>query len=267
MELRIRDYLFIMMLMMVCTFVPVKALSGDNIQERAKGNLYAGSIKAVAESTRSSLFIAQASVKENHTYETALGNIEENASLGIEAYDEEKELKEARQKEESERLDEEIEEKNMVINESANVPNEDPMCRSYAFSYMYGMNITSVNSMQYKFIHSGSVMPDDNGYLIDSDGRYLVAVGTYFANNIGDKIDILFDDGTILKCVVGDFKADRHTDETHRYYKGYLDEDGAFHQGDGSVLEFILDYDTWNNTRLPQFETVHKIVNITKIGE
>jgi len=61
-------------------------------------------------------------------------------------------------------------------------------------------------------------------------GRYLIAMGTYYTKNVGDKFDIKLSDGTILKCMIGDIKSDRHTD-TKRQKQKY----------DGSIIEFISD--------------------------
>ncbi len=62
------------------------------------------------------------------------------------------------------------------------------------------------------------------------DGRYLVALGTYYTSTIGQYVDIMLEDGTVLPCILGDVKSDTHTDETRRYQKW-----------DKSVLEFIVD--------------------------
>ena len=50
------------------------------------------------------------------------------------------------------------------------------------------------------------------------DGRYLVAVGTYFLAPSGTYIDIMLDNGTIIPAIVGDIKSDKHTDEKYNVY-------------------------------------------------
>lgn len=61
------------------------------------------------------------------------------------------------------------------------------------------------------------------------DGRYCVAVASHYASVIGTKIDVVLDSGKIIKCVLGDQKADADTDSLNRY-----------HLSDGSYVEFIV---------------------------
>ena len=60
-------------------------------------------------------------------------------------------------------------------------------------------------------------------------GRYVVAVGTYYTSKIGTKIDLVMKNKKVVKCIVGDIKANRDTDYLHRQ------------TADGSVVEFIVD--------------------------
>ena len=60
--------------------------------------------------------------------------------------------------------------------------------------------------------------------------RYIVALGSYYTSTIGQYFDLVMENGTVLKCVLGDQKADRDTDATHRY-----------HRSDGSIAEFVID--------------------------
>lgn len=62
------------------------------------------------------------------------------------------------------------------------------------------------------------------------DGRILIAVGSFYCTTIGTYIDVLLEDGTIIPCIMGDAKSDRHTDPTH-----------AYQRFDKSVIEFIVD--------------------------
>ena len=61
------------------------------------------------------------------------------------------------------------------------------------------------------------------------DGRMCVAVGTYYGLT-GTKLDITLSNGTVMKCIVGDSKADCHTDSTNRVCRS-----------NGSILELIVD--------------------------
>ena len=72
------------------------------------------------------------------------------------------------------------------------------------------------------------------------DGRYCVAVGTYYAKNVGDYIDVYMENGNVIPCIVADFKADIHTDKSNRYHTGGYWK-GRYYEGDGSVIEFVVD--------------------------
>lgn len=65
--------------------------------------------------------------------------------------------------------------------------------------------------------------------------RYCVAVGSRFTERIGAKIDVVLENGSVIKCILGDQKADKDTDETNSY-----------HLSDGSYLEFIVDLNSLN---------------------
>lgn len=164
----------------------------------------------------------------------------------------------------------EAEETAFIQNAPDNVPNDINGCRSYRFSYERLTAITAKNSHQYGFCYS-KCAADKDGFLRDKDGRYAVAVGTAYADAVGDKIDVQYQDGTIVKMVVGDFKSDRHTDPTHCFHLGWWGSaDGkdvrsqaeceivaaenpslgyGWHQGDGSVIEFIVDPSIFTGTR------------------
>lgn len=62
------------------------------------------------------------------------------------------------------------------------------------------------------------------------DERYCVAVGSHYADTIGTKLDIELANGTVLKCILADQKADKDTDPTNSY-----------HLSDGSFVEFVVD--------------------------
>lgn len=164
----------------------------------------------------------------------------------------------------TEELSSEEKEEAYVRSQPSNVPNEDPYCRSWAMCYEFEDSTTCVTSDQYALLHSGKVETDENGYLL-VDGRYLVAVGTTYASNIGDKIDVLYEDGTIMKYMVTDFKADIHTDESNRYTRGWYEKDGSWTDGDGSVIEFMLDRNTFNDYRLPVYQTPNNIIAVVNV--
>ena len=62
------------------------------------------------------------------------------------------------------------------------------------------------------------------------NGRFCIALGSYFTTEIGQYVDIVLANGTVIPCILGDQKADEHTDSLH-----------VAHQTDGSVVEFIVD--------------------------
>jgi len=92
-------------------------------------------------------------------------------------------------------------------------------------SYMDCKYITDESSDQYKLKFeylssaSGIMMVDD---------RYVVAVGSYYTTEIGCRIDLVMENGAIVNCIVGDCKADKHTDSSNRQ------------NPNGSVVEFIV---------------------------
>ena len=60
--------------------------------------------------------------------------------------------------------------------------------------------------------------------------RYCVALGTAFTDQIGQQFDLVLENGTIIPCVLGDVKADVHTDATNTYTLS-----------NGCVSEFLID--------------------------
>lgn len=63
------------------------------------------------------------------------------------------------------------------------------------------------------------------------NGKYCVAIGTGYGADVGTVIEVVMKNGYSYLCIVGDIKADIHTDATNKYAL------------DGSVLEFIVDMD------------------------
>lgn len=63
------------------------------------------------------------------------------------------------------------------------------------------------------------------------DGRYCVALGSYYCSRIGTKIDLVMENGSIVKCILADQKANRDTDAKNQK------------TSDGSIAEFLVDMD------------------------
>lgn len=93
-------------------------------------------------------------------------------------------------------------------------------------SYMDCSCITDETSEQYqlKFDYLSSA----SGIMLIED-RYVIALGSYYTTTIGTKVDLVMCNGAVVPCIVGDVKADCHTDTQNQQ-----------HSVDGSVVEFIV---------------------------
>ena len=127
-----------------------------------------------------------------------------------------------------------IEKENNYTLEEMQIPNCDTSFKSY-MDYRY---ITNKASDQYKL--QLSAWTDDMG-LRRADDYYLVAMGTYYSDNIGDKFRITLEGGKTFDVMIGDVKADIHTDNSNMYSPIY-NTDGSFKSA--NVIEFIIDKKT-----------------------
>jgi len=93
-------------------------------------------------------------------------------------------------------------------------------------SWMDYRMITDIFSPQYALQQEART--DGTGLRMIGD-RFMVAMGTAYAKEIGQELEIEFESG-FIKCIVGDFKANQHTDSRNMY---------TLH--DGSIVEFIID--------------------------
>lgn len=78
--------------------------------------------------------------------------------------------------------------------------------------------------MSYKSFSKGSKQYKLQQYCItDSfglrgvDGLYTIAIGSRFGTKIGQRIDLVLENGTVIPCVMGDQKANVHTDATNTF--------------------------------------------------
>lgn len=55
---------------------------------------------------------------------------------------------------------------------------------------------------------------DENGFRRVKD-YYVIAVGSFFEARIGQRIDLILENGEVIKCLVGDEKAEKDTDITN----------------------------------------------------
>lgn len=95
-------------------------------------------------------------------------------------------------------------------------------------SYMDYTAITLTSSKQYK-LQSAYAYTGNYG-IRQINGRYCVAVGSYFTKNIGVYLDLYLENGEIIPCILSDCKADIHTDKNN-----------IITTHDGSLAEFIID--------------------------
>lgn len=87
--------------------------------------------------------------------------------------------------------------------------------------------ITCTTSAQYRL--QEDAWTDGNGFRrYGNEGYYMVAMGTYYAEECGKVFDVTFESGTTIRCIVGDIKANEDTDELNMHCRG-------------NVVEFIVD--------------------------
>lgn len=98
-------------------------------------------------------------------------------------------------------------------------------------SYMDWGCITNTRSIQYKM--QQTAYTDSNGLRRYKTGEYMVAMGSFYGE-VGDRFRITFGDGGVIDAVMGDLKADAHTDKTNRYTSV---------DGSKNVVEFIVETD------------------------
>ena len=116
--------------------------------------------------------------------------------------------------------------------------------------------ITNTSSKQYELQQKCTT--DANGLRV-YDGRYCIALGTYYTKDIGTYVDVTLIDGTVLPCILGDVKSDKHTDSANRQMVA-----------NGNVVEFIVDSDvlqssaksTGNISSIPGFAGDLKAITI-----
>lgn len=120
------------------------------------------------------------------------------------------------------------------IIEETPIDNFEQFCTEYQVpsnrgfkSYMSYRAITSKCSLQYKL---QSIAYTGEFGIRQIDGRFCVAIGTFSNATVGTYIDLILENETIIPCVVGDFKADIHTDSTNKITSH-----------NGCVSEFLID--------------------------
>jgi hypothetical protein len=102
-------------------------------------------------------------------------------------------------------------------------------------SYMSYLAITSKSSPQYKlqnqFAYTGQYG------IRQVDGRFCVAIGTFSNATVGTYVDLILENGIVIPCIVGDFKANVHTDSSN-----------IITVHNGCVSEFLVDTSSLHTT-------------------
>lgn len=111
------------------------------------------------------------------------------------------------------------------------IPNYDTSFKTY----MDYRKITDKTSAQYMLQMEAHT--DDMG-LRKYEDHYIVAMGTYYSDNVGDTFKITLDNDTSFNVIIGDIKADCHTDSKNMYSPVY-DQNGNLISA--NVIEFIVD--------------------------
>lgn len=96
-------------------------------------------------------------------------------------------------------------------------------------TYMDYRKITNKSSKQWALQQLAQT--DENGFRV-FNGRYLVAVGTFYAKEVGKEMRITLEDGKEVLVIIGDIKQDIHTDKNNQYVPA-----------NGNIVEFIVDTD------------------------
>lgn len=94
-------------------------------------------------------------------------------------------------------------------------------------TYMDFKKITNKSSKQWALQQLATT--NEKGFRV-FNGKYLVAVGTYYATEVGKELKITLDNGFVFYAMVGDIKMDIHTDKNNQYVPA-----------NGNIVEFIVD--------------------------
>lgn len=104
-------------------------------------------------------------------------------------------------------------------------------------SFMDYNMITDRHSLQYRLQHTEAYT---GRYGIRQvDGRYCVAIGSYFTSEIGTWFDLVLMNGTVIPCILADQKADCDTDSRN-----------IVTRHNGCMSEFVIDWDNLNQSAM-----------------
>ena len=100
------------------------------------------------------------------------------------------------------------------------------------FTYMGWQCITSPSSAQYKLREDAGMNFNSDGIGI-INGRYVIACTTTYGK-VGDYLDVVQSDGTVIPCIIGDIKS-----------SGDSGCNKWGHNNGQNVIEFVVDKNTW----------------------
>ncbi len=89
--------------------------------------------------------------------------------------------------------------------------------------------ITDKTSKQYE-IRNQCYTDDDGMRRLISNNDYIIALGTYYTNQAGERFKVTLSTGVEFYATVGDIKKNKDTDESNRYV-----------QENGNLIEFHID--------------------------
>ena len=110
-------------------------------------------------------------------------------------------------------------------------------------TYMGWQMITAPSSNQYKLREEAGMNFDEEGFGIIGD-RYVIACTTTFGN-VGDCVDFVQEDGSVLKCVIGDIKSQEYVAWDHNPANKWGHNNGQ------CIVEFVVDKNSWYNCGHP----------------
>lgn len=99
-------------------------------------------------------------------------------------------------------------------------------------TYMDYRAITAKSSPQYRLQHTLAYTGEYGLRMVN--GRYCIALGSYYTTTIGQYVDIKLENGKIIRGILADQKADAHTDDKNQMHP------------DGSVVEFVIDAEAFD---------------------
>lgn len=89
--------------------------------------------------------------------------------------------------------------------------------------------VTDKTSKQYEIVQNSYT--DNKGMRrIKGTNDFVVALGTYYTKDVGERFLITLESGVLLYVTVGDIKSDEHTENSNRYIRE-----------NGNVVEFYID--------------------------